>query len=61
VRRLVELEIAEDDRQVPRVVLDRGDVVDRLPKQPVLRVRQRLERAALNVDQMWKLKGLWKA
>ena len=33
VRRLVELEIAEDDGEVPRVVLDRGDVVDRLPKQ----------------------------
>jgi hypothetical protein len=60
VRRLVELEVAEDDRQVPRVVLDRGDVVDRFPKQPVLRVGQRLKRATLNIDQMWNFKGLWK-
>jgi hypothetical protein len=59
VRRLVELELAEDDRQVAGVVLNRRDVVDRFPKQPVLRVRQLREGAALDIDQMWKFKGLW--
>ncbi len=58
VGRLVELEIAKDDRKIPRVVLNRGDVVDRFPKQAALRVRQRLERAALDIDQMWDFKGL---
>ncbi len=61
VRRLVELEVGEDDRQVPRVVLNRGYVVDRLPKQPALRVGQRLERTALDIDQVWDFLGLWKA
>jgi hypothetical protein len=59
VRRLVELEVAEDDRQVAGVVLHRRDVVDRFPKQPGLRVRQLRERAALDIDQMWNVKGLW--
>ena len=54
--RLVELEVAEDDREVAGVVLDRRDVVDRLAQQPVLRVRQRLERAALDIDQVWDFK-----
>ena len=58
VRRLLELELAEDDRQVPRVVLDRGDVVDRLPQQPLLRVRQLLEGAALDIDQMGDFEGV---
>ena len=60
VRRLVELEIAEDDREVPRVVLDRGDVVDRLPQHARLRVGQRLERTALDVDQMRNFKRVWR-
>ena len=58
VRRLLELEVAEDDREVAGVVLDRRYVVDRLPKQSLLRVRQRRERAALDIDQMWNVKGL---
>ena len=53
VRRIVELEIAEDDREVPRVVLGRGDVVDRRPQQSLLRIDQLLEGAALDIDQMW--------
>ena len=60
VRRLVELEIAEDDREVAGVVLDRRDVVDRLPKQSLLRVGQRRERATLDIDQIWNVNGLGK-
>jgi hypothetical protein len=49
---LVELEVPEDDREVPRVVLDRGDVVDRLTQHPALRIGERLEGTALDIDQM---------
>ena len=58
VRRVLESELAEDDRQVPRVVLDRGDVVDRFPKHPLLRVSQLLEGAALDIDQMGDFEGI---
>ncbi len=50
---IVELDVAEDDRQVARVVLDRRDVGDRRLEHPRLGVGQRFERAALYVDQMW--------
>ena len=56
VRGLVELEIPEDNREIARVVLDRRDVVDRLPQQSVLRVGETLEGEALNVDQVWDFK-----
>jgi hypothetical protein len=55
VRRLLELELAEDDLKVPRVVLDRGYVVDRLPQPTTLRIRQFLEGTSLNVDQVGNL------
>jgi hypothetical protein len=56
VRRLLELEIAEDDLEIPRVVLNRGYVVDRLSKATSFRIRQFLEGTALDVDQVWNLK-----
>ena len=43
---IVELELAEDDREVPRVVLGRGDVVDRRSQQALLRVGQLREGAS---------------
>jgi hypothetical protein len=55
VRRLLELELAEDDLKVPRVVLDRGYVVDRLPQPTTLRIRQFLKGTSLDVDQVWDL------
>jgi hypothetical protein len=53
VRRLLELELAEDDLKVPRVVLDRGDVVDRLAEATVHRIGQFLEGTTLDIDEMW--------
>jgi hypothetical protein len=50
VRRLLELELAKDDLQVPRVVLNRGYVVDRLSQPTTLRIRQFLEGTSLDVD-----------
>jgi hypothetical protein len=58
VRRLLELELAEDDLKVPRVVLDRGDVVDRLSKSTMLRIGQFLKGTTLNIDEMWDLEGV---
>src|SRR5581483_6419793 len=59
--RLVELEVAEDDREVAGVVLDRRDVVDRLAEQPLLRIGQMLEGEALDVDQVWYFKRVLEA
>ncbi len=56
--RILEFELAEDDRQVPRVILDRGDVVNRLSQPALLRIRQLFEGAALDVDQMGDFKGV---
>jgi hypothetical protein len=56
VGRLLELELAENDLEVPRVVLDRGYVVDGLPQATLLRIRQFLERTTLDIDQVWNLK-----
>jgi hypothetical protein len=58
VRRLLEFEIAEDDLQVPRVVLDRGYVVDRLSEPTSFRIRQFLEGTSLDIDQMWDFEGI---
>jgi hypothetical protein len=55
VRRILEFEIAKDDLQVPRVVLDRGYVVDRLPQATLFRIRQFLEGTTLDIDQVWNL------
>jgi hypothetical protein len=52
VRRLLEVELAEDDLEIPRVILDRGDVVDRLAQATILRVRQFLEGTTLNIYEM---------
>src|SRR6185436_1645040 len=49
---LVERELTELDRQVPRVVLDRGDVVDRLAQPSLLWVRQPGEGLALDVNEV---------
>jgi hypothetical protein len=53
VRRLLEFELAEDDLQVPRVILDRGDVVDRLAQPTGHRIGQFLEGPTLDIDEMW--------
>jgi len=58
VRRVLEIELAEDDLKVPRVVLDRGDIVDRLSKSTMLRVGQFLEGTTLNVNEMGDLEGV---
>ncbi len=58
VRRLLEFELAEDDGEVPRVVLNRGYVVNRLPQATLLRIRQLFERATLNIDQMGDFEGV---
>ena len=58
VRRILELELAEDDREVPRVVLDRGYVVDRLSQATLLRIRQLFEGATLNIDQVGDFEGV---
>jgi hypothetical protein len=55
VRRLLEFELAEDDLEIPRVVLDRGDVIDRLAQSTMLRIGQFLEGTTLNIDEMWDL------
>jgi hypothetical protein len=55
VRRLLELELSEDDLKVPRVVLDRGDVIDRLSEATMLRVSEFLEGKSLNIDEMGNL------
>jgi hypothetical protein len=55
VRRLLEFELAEDDLEVPRVILDRGDVVDRLSQPTGDSVGQFLEGTALDIDEMWNL------
>ena len=59
--RLVEGELAELDREVAGVVLDRRDVVDRLAQTALLGVGQPRERAALDVDQVGDVKGLAEA
>jgi hypothetical protein len=58
VRRLLEFELAEDDLKVPRVILDRGDVVDRLSESTILRVGQFLKGTTLNIDEMGDLEGV---
>jgi hypothetical protein len=52
VRRLLEFELAEDDLEIPRVVLDRGDVIDRLAQSTMLRIGQFREGTTLNIDEM---------
>jgi hypothetical protein len=58
VWRLLEIELAEDDLKVPRVVLDRGDIVDRLSQSTMLRVSQFLKGTALNIDEVWNFEGV---
>jgi hypothetical protein len=58
VRRLLEFELAKDDGEVPRVVLDRGDVVDRLSQPTMLRIGQFLEGTTLDIDEMWDFEGV---
>jgi hypothetical protein len=53
VRGLLEFELAKDDLEIPRVVLDRGDVVDGLSQPAMLRIGQFLEGTTLNIDEMW--------
>jgi hypothetical protein len=58
VRRLLEFELAEDDGEVPRVVLDRGYVVDGLSQAAILRIRQLFEGATLDIDEMGDFEGV---
>ena len=58
VRRILEFEVAEDDCEVPRVVLDRGYVVDRLSQPALLRIRQLFEGATLDIDQVGDFEGV---
>jgi hypothetical protein len=55
VRWLLEFEIAKDDLQIPRVVLNRGNVVNGLSQATAFRIRQFLEGTSLDIDQMWDL------
>jgi hypothetical protein len=58
MRRLLEFELAKDDLEVPRVVLDRGYVVDGLSQPTTLGIRQFREGTSLDIDQMGDLKGV---
>jgi hypothetical protein len=58
VRRLLEFELTEDDLKVPRVVLDRGDVVDRLSEATMLRISQFLKGTSLNINEMGDFEGV---
>ena len=58
VRRLLELEISEDDREIARVVLDRRDVVDRLAQ---ALLQEPLERGLLDVDQVGEVEDVLQA
>jgi len=58
VGRLLELELAEDDLEVPRVVLDRGYVVDGLSEAAGLGIRQFLEGTSLDIDQVRNFEGV---
>ena len=58
VWRILELELAKDDGEIPRVVLDRGYVVNRLSQPALLRIRQLFEGAALDIDQMGDFEGV---
>ena len=60
VLRLSELEIAEDDRKVSGVVLDRRNVVDRFAQHSLLR-GESLERTALDIDQVRYFEGFRKS
>src|SRR5437763_16400857 len=55
---LVESEFAELDGEVPGVVLDRRDVVDRLAQSAVLRVGQPGEGLSLDINQVGDFKDL---
>jgi hypothetical protein len=59
VRRVLEFELAEDNLQIPRVVLDRGYVIDRLSQSTGLRIRQFLEGTSLDIDQMGDFEGIF--
>ena len=61
VRRARRTRSPEDDREATGVVLDRRDVVDRLPQQPLLRIGEMLEGEALDVDQVWDFKRVLQA
>jgi hypothetical protein len=58
MRRFLETEFSEDDLKVPRVILDRGDVIDRLSKSTMLRIGQFRKGTTLNIDEMWDLEGV---
>ena len=58
--RVIERELAELDGEVPGVVLDRRDVVDRLPQAPLLRIDEPGEGLLLDVDQVGDIKDLVK-
>jgi hypothetical protein len=58
VWRILEFELAKDDGEIPRVVLNWGYVVNRLSQSTLLRIRQLFERAALDIDQMGDFEGV---
>jgi hypothetical protein len=58
VWRILEFELAKDDGEIPRVVLNRGYVVNRLSEATLLRIRQLFERASLDIDQMGDFEGV---
>ncbi len=58
VRRVLEFELAEDDGEIPRVVLNRGYVVDRLSQSARLGIRQLLKGATLDIDQVGDFEGV---
>jgi hypothetical protein len=58
VRRLLEFELAKDDLEVPRVVLNRGYVVNSLSQPTALGIRQFRKGTSLDIDQMWDFEGV---
>ncbi len=55
---LVEMDLLEDHGKVAGVVLDGRDIVDGLTETTLLGVDQPLERAPLDVDQVWDFEGV---
>jgi hypothetical protein len=58
VRRLLEFELAKDDLEIPRVVLNRGYVVNGLSQPTALGIRQFRKGTSLDIDQMWDFEGV---
>ena len=54
----VEMALPELDREVPRVILDRGDVIDGFSKPPAFGIDKPVERLLLDIDEVGDVKDL---